>query len=874
MLFDRCVSGGDLCAAVPALSFYMKNTFLALLLSGLPVVSFAQVDNYCLHMESEGQIDCGLMTELDHQAEYTLQFWMNTDDWTEGARVLTRGEELQVALGGPNTLDFVLGKEKLTVTNSALTTGQWRQITLIVQQGMATVLCDQKEILQSTGDFELPQGNQNFKIGHNFSGRLDEVRIWKAALKPDFDYFVHNTLNKWTPQMNDLVAYYKFDQDQCPNVVDYKALFVPATNYNHHGVFSKTGAKRERVTDNAGLPYLLCGAYTNNSRFFDRAIVAENYLLANDLIILGIKSFPDGHLKYASTCDHGTLGEAVTHLTEFEGRNGVISFNGKGGFSTTTDVLSPFIDSKGKASQGYTFETWLYLDQWTPGAYIFKKMSGDGKGFAISLGNEENHEVIVNINGNKYVNIKSLETGKWVHFGVSVNAGGTTRLTYLFAFDGKAKWANTSLSSGSTDFTPMGNENCVAVIGEGLHGKMDETVIWHSNCQIDGFKNHMNQIPFPGVGKVVTAETIDNASAYFKYDDADHPGWDSFSQDEWKNLMLAPYKGYRGYQVRISVMGHKNWQHTISSAEKRKIFAKDLAQLSQGYDGVELDLEWMDGTQTTLGLLAQEIRKALPQGKSLMISCHAYGAYRFPLKDMKAVDGFTFQLYGPGNTWCDLASFKRSTNNFMNYGFPKYQMYMSYSTTTSAPYDENDKQAGIAVTGWRTILASCGYEPSEDMSLRKAKVNNMYYYYMSPEQVYQKAKYTVAQNLKGIFFWDMGNDVNADQDYCLAKYANYALCSNVDSLVTSVQVNHPTGIAPFHQDLSAAHLVYDSALQRLHVQGLSTITALRVYAMSGRMVAEAAGDSIDLSQVTDGVYVVEPVCREGKIPALTFKKQH
>ena len=869
----------DLCRAVTSVLpfrhfFYMKNTFLALLLSGLPVVSYAQVDNYCLHLEPQGEVDCGLMTELDHMAEYTLQFWVNADEWTEGAGVLTRGEELQVALGGPNTLNFVLGKEKLSVTNSALTTGQWRQITLIVQQGTATILCDQKQILQNSGDFELPQSSQNFKIGRNFSGRLDELRIWQAALKPDFDYFVHNTLNKWTPQLNDLVAYYKFDQEQCSNVVDYKALFVPTTSYNHHGVFSSTGVKRELVTDNAGLPYLLCGAYTNNSRFFDRAIAAENYLLANDLIILGIKSFPDGHLKYASTCDHGTLGKGVEHLAEFEGRSGVIAFHGEGGLSTTTDVLTPIIDSNGKASQGYSFETWLYLDQWTPGAYIFKKMTDDGKGFAISLGNEENHEVIVNVNGNKYVNIKSLETGKWVHFGVSVNAGGSTRLTYLFAFDGKAKWANTGLSSGSTDFTPSGNEDCVAVIGEGLQGKMDETVIWHANYQIDGFKNHMNQIPFPGVGKKVTAETIDKASAYFKYDDEACPGWDSFSQDEWKNLMLAPYKGYRGYQVRISVMGHKNWQQTISSAAKRKIFAQDLAQLSQGYDGVELDLEWMDGTQTTLGLLAQEIRKALPQDKSLMISCHAYGAYRFPIKDMKAVDGFTFQLYGPGNTWCDLASFKRSTSNFLNYGFPKDQIYMSYSTTTSAPYDENGKKAGNAVTGWRKILEYCGYEPSDDMSLRKAKVDNMYYYYMSPEQVYQKSKYTVEQHLKGIFFWDMGNDVNADQDYCLAKYANYALCSNVDTLVTDVQVNHPTGIASLQQERAAMHLTYDKVLQRLSVKGHASVLTLRVYTLSGRMVAEAVGDSVDLSHVPDGIYVVEPVSPTGKLPALTFKKQH
>ena len=48
--------------------------------------------------------------------------------------------------------------------------------------------------------------------------------------------------------------------------------------------------------------------------------------------------------------------------------------------------------------------------------------------------------------------------------------------------------------------------------------------------------------------------------------------------------------------------------------------------------------------------------------------------------------------------------------------------------------------------------------------------------------------------MQGIFYWDMGNDVKPAHQYSLARWCNYGLSSNVDSLVTEVRVNHPTGI--------------------------------------------------------------------------------
>ena len=851
----------------------MKKKILVSLFCGLSLFSQAQVNNYCIHLTPEGQVDCGMMPELDGAKSYTLQFWLNVDQWTPNSTVLTRGNTLRVSLGKEQNVQFVLGNEMFTLADPSLTPNRWFQVTAIVEDGNAKVLLDGKQILERKGNYQLPQEDNEFFIGHEFAGKIDELRIWKNALKPDFDYFVHNTLNKWVPQLDDLVAYYKCDQEQCPHIVDYKDLFVPGNSFNHHATMSSVGVKRELVTDNQGLPYLLCGAYTNNSRFFDRAIAHDNYLLANDLIILGIDSYPDGHLKYTSPSDHASYDENVQYLESFEGRQGVVSFNGKGKLVTTTDVLSPVIDVNGKASQGYTFETWLYLDQWTPGAAIFKKMTAEGQGFSITLGEEETHQVIVNVNGNKYVNQSPLRVGKWTHFAVSTNQGSSPRLTFLFAYDGKAQWAKAALSTTSTDYTPKNNEDCKAIIGEGLCGKMDETVVWNEKYSVDAIRNHMNLIPFPAIGKVVTASVIDNGSAYYRYDKPEALGWDYFSQDEWKNIMLTPYKGYRGYQVRISVKSHPGWQNTIADARKRKIFAEDLAKLSEGYQGVELDLEWMDGVQTNLGKLAQEIRKVLPQDKTLCISCHAYGAYRFPLNDMKEVDGFTFQLYGPQKEWYNLASYKRSYNNFVNYGFPKDKIYMSYSTTTSAAYNQNDQKLGNIISGWRTILKNQDYVPSDDMNHRKGIINGTYYYYMSPEQVYQKAKFVVDNHAQGIFYWDMGNDVDASEKYSLAKYCTYALNSNVDSLVTHVDVLHPTAIERVESNKGKCQLQYNSADFRLTLEGVEQLKGLRIYTTDGRLVKNSNTDSVVLNNLPQGIYIVQPITTQGTLEGLIFRKR-
>ena len=839
--------------------------------------TWAQVDNYAIRLSAGGSVDCGFMPELNGCKSYTIQFWMNADEWTEGATLLQRGDGLRIWISAKNTITATIGEQSLALNSTLFTANRWNHLMLLSDGTKVYIYVNGNRAKTLTAQCAIPVDSESsFLIGGDlYQGRIDEIRVWNTAITDEFGYFVHTTLNKWVPQLDNLVAYFKGDQELCPNLVDYKPLFDTTAEYNHHGTFSATGATLEKVTDNTGLPYLLNGAYTENSRFYDRAIDRDKYLLANDLIILGITSYSDGHLEYTSPCDHGTM-ENGEFIAEFEGRKGVLNLKGDGAKVTTTKtaLVPPLVNG---VAQGYCFETWIYLDKWTEGAYLFRKESADGQhGFSISLGDEELKAVVVKVNGKKFVNRSKLELGKWIHMAITTFGGGTTRTTFLFAYDGNESYATASLSDDSTDDTPTEMDDCVAYIGENLSAKLDETVLWNQRLSLDDIRNHMTNIPFPGISKEVTAQIIMKSAAYYRYDDPNNLIYDSYSQDEWRRIMLSAYEGYRGYQVRISVRGHTNWQTTISNASKRKIFAADLARLSEGYDGVELDLEWMDGTQTNLGLLADDILAALPKGKTLMISCHAYGAYQFPKAKINNVDGFTFQQYGPQNTYTKWSSFTSSYNSFVNYGFPKDKIYLSYSTTTSKGYTSSGTAQGDVV-GVRKdgFLPEDSYTPNYTADYETCQYNGYTYYFMGPGQVYRRAKHVVDNNLQGIFYWDMGNDVKTSNPYSLPKASNYALNCNVDTLVTEVNINHPTGIRPISKaDEEKITIRFNAQDQILTADSPSsfTIHSLQLFSASGKCVATCQCPSTSTRNLPSGVYIARIRLADGTFISRKFIK--
>ena len=845
----------------------MKKLFLTFIVLCLSCASaWAQVDNYCIRLSDGGSVDCGAMPELDGQSAYTIQFWMKTGTWKDNAVILSRGDGFKIQTTTTNTIQIVAGGNSLAATNSGLAPGKWTQLTFIYAKNAMKILINGRQAKSANGNFTLAEDDASFIIGGGFDGCIDELRVWKTAVSGEFNYFINNTINKFVPQLNNLVAYFKFDQEQCPNIVDYKALFKPS-EYNHHGIISGN-VVREIVTDNAGLPYLLNGAYTDNKRFFDCGLTRDQFLLSNDVIMIGADIFRDGHVEPITPNDHATLSNAH-RLEEYQGREGVLSVTG----TSSSRLICPPTVIRERGT--YTFETWIYLEEWTEGAYIFRRESADKKkGFSISLGQEDTKEVIVRVNGKKFVNIGSMSVGKWVHFAVTTINGSSPTRAFLFTYNGVTKWADGSLSDASSNTTPSGMGSLSAYLGEGLTAKFDNTVFWTVSFTASELRSHMTEIPFmPGLGKKVDGGNVAKAIAYYTYDIAKKPGHDSFSQDEWRRIVEEAYKGYRGYQIRLSLIGYAasavgwDWKEVIANDANRKRIAADLVKCAEEFDGIEFDLEWMDGTQTNLALLADEVLKLLPKGKTLMISHHQYGAYQYPKNKISTVDGFTFQQYGPQAGWYSYNSFVNGYNAFRNYGYPNNKIYLSYATITSSGSNDNGSW-GRDVIGVNWGILPSNYTPPTDGRAETNKWNGYNFTFMGPYQVYMRAKFCVDNNLQGIFYWDMGNDYKPNQKWSYAKYCNYGLSSNVDTLVTEVDIKHiTTSIEHVNSDASQeVQIRYNASEQTFSAANISDdkVASMELFTSTGVKIRESKAATVSANSLPAGVYLARVRLKNGQ----------
>ncbi|MDE6490019.1 MAG: LamG domain-containing protein, partial [Muribaculaceae bacterium] len=222
---------------------------LAMILASAMTVN-AQVTNYALELEPQGHVNCGSMPEMEGLASYTVQFWINPASWIEGAKLISLGNRFSATLGSTGEIIFTSGNTTLTASSSALKPGAWAQYTLVCDNGRASATVNGAEAASGTLD-AIPAAAGEFVIGGGYTGRIDEIRLWKAVLADRYDRFMFNTINRWNPQWEDLYAYYKMDQDECADLVEYKAIEAdeePA--FNNHGIISESGARRVNASDN------------------------------------------------------------------------------------------------------------------------------------------------------------------------------------------------------------------------------------------------------------------------------------------------------------------------------------------------------------------------------------------------------------------------------------------------------------------------------------------------------------------------------------------------------------------------------------------------------------------------------------------------
>lgn len=152
-----------------------------------------------------------IINELNGLAEATVQIWIKPVEWVKGAQLYNQSN-LIMELGENRSLIVKAGTSSVTCTPEiALNT--WSQLTMVYDNGTVKLYVN-NELKETTGTLPaiLPDAVHTCYIGKNFKGQIDEIRVWKKALEQK-DFFWNNTLNKFNPNYDTLVSYWKCDRN-------------------------------------------------------------------------------------------------------------------------------------------------------------------------------------------------------------------------------------------------------------------------------------------------------------------------------------------------------------------------------------------------------------------------------------------------------------------------------------------------------------------------------------------------------------------------------------------------------------------------------------------------------------------------------------
>lgn len=747
--------------------FSLRCAFGVLMAACAAFGASAQVDNYALSFTDNAAVaNLGRVTELESPTGYTLQLWFNPSQWKQGASLVRCGK-FSIKLGVNRALVFNDGTNSFSITASAIGVGKWTHLTLRTDENGTVATVNNSLKASSAAPLALPANEKSIWLGGDFLGRIDEVRLWKGSLPEDYNSFWQNTLNDLNPDWENLLAYWKLDQEQCANIVDYRGA--------HHGTLAPAGVSKVKVTDNKDFRYLINLAYGDISRYFDRAVDARHYSLSNRISMISGHFNPGTKTHYLFMPREDAEG-SIQWLEEFGGRQGVAQLNGGDGLTVPGTALE--VGSAPNATRtapaGYAFETWIYPDELTADATLFAK-----GGMAVTFTAQGN--IAVTIGESTYTSTAALPAEQWTHVGVS--ASGTSMLI-------KVGSENESLTC--TAFAPSISDE-KAVIGRGFKGKLDETMLWAAARTASDMAADSQRAPLADDKYTIKGNSAAMMAACYLYDLKDEPGYDSFSIDQCFRTMRSHTAGMRGVKFLLS-LGANNFQEAFKDANVRAALGVKVARMVDDdiYDGLDLDFEWPNNQTdwNNVAALCSVIRQNLKPGKELSVSPH-FSYYGYPSASMSDVDFFNFQIYGPNNIRLfSPEGFTQAVTNFRGQGFPDEKILMSYATTTNGGSNEAGQRVANTHPGFYPAGYAGLYNGNGPVDVDATKVyhtkNDCWYYLCGFNQTVWRAQQVVENGLGGIMYWDMGNDLPSSHEHSLARAASYALNSNVELLVTSV----------------------------------------------------------------------------------------
>ncbi len=860
----------------------MKKIMTCVAVAAMTAMAHAQTTNRALtNADGTGMAEAFTLTELDGADEATFQMWVNPTAWTQATLIGQDNFSIEMMGATEGQIAVKAGDGTATFTVDGMV-GKWTQLTVTVAGGTVKAYADNTEVAVTGGlpaQFEATatEGTKGCVIAKGLKGRMDEIRVWTGALAQE-DFFWQNTLNKWNDNYDILAAYWKCDQQLEGALLDYRNM----NEAGHHNA-SLTGITKDAVTDNAAFRYRVVSGYVPSiMRFTDRPNMNRDmFLLTNDVITLSAKVQSDGSLR-PEYPDNSAEPTNVDYLADWKGRTGIMSFNGNGSQMVSDNALAPFNPTGGN---GYgdagtaSITSWIYIDEWVEGAELFSNYKDADHCIVVKLGREADKEIVVDVCGTVGTLKGKLETGKWQFVGtyISMTKGSISDPLFFInpiyigvgEYDANGEFQSTIynaenevvLSGKDMDLNtyPL-NTTGTITIGKNFTGKMDEIKVWGSSRRGAIGSDATKEYEW---GSGVWDDLFLNA--YWKGDDPENIGKDSQCLSNVASIWRGYYNNYSGAKVRLGIIADNNainWKNVLSNESNLNNLIRDAKELVKDFDGLDVDLEWSYSESdwniynNVARRLINEVMAEYPE-KIFSCSLHQVSYSGFDKALLPDVDYFTFQQYGP-NIFPTFDDYKNFGDKWLEWGFGKEKIEMSYATLT---------MTGSSEEGYKDLFEKYGMtDDNFDPDVNQWTVGSTTYHFSGLNQVKQKAQYVVDNDLHGIMFFDMANDLKVSDYKSLIRAQNEVISANVDTVMTVINMT-PSGVRPIAartgEELFTA--VQDGDNINVTLADAATPATLAVYSVDGRAMmqmplqgkqtavpADGLGRGIYLLRVTQG----------------------
>ena len=770
----------------------MKRIITFLCFIVLPYLGHGQVVNKAVSFTGAltSKASFGNITELNHASKFTFEAWVYIDTWKQNSFIFCKGivenKKIAMQLGAASKkrLYFYIGNKYVVSDNSEISVGQWHHIAVVYDgmqsaYHMISVLIDKTPVslAYSGNDGILPSAtpstNVGFELGRGFAGKIDEVRLWNISLTPD-ELDLTNTISRYHPLYKHLVSYWRMDQNEGKAVTDNKL--------NYPGFINN--ASFVIVKDNPDFEYKIVSTYIRPNFFESGLISDESILNNNDIIYMTGNPCANGDLFFESPANNGTLKDA-RYLHDFSGRDGIISFSGNG---SSLNCGKDLLNTATTGIPSFTFSSWVYIDKWITGSYIFKKYSSALNTIDLQLGNESTSSLIFHIasgsENDVTLNNSGLTPGQWHHIAIAYQGNACAYQQVKIFVDGLVQ---SSLIYKNADGLLPANGSFIhsdLELGVNFSGKLDETsinLLSLNQQEIQKLKN--NTII---VNSINESKTV----AYWKYDDPQLPGKNYRSWlvplDKLKQIL----SGHPGVKLRLGLSGG-NWKEMSKSDLTRRNFAGNVkkALKNNKLDGVDLDFEWCENDEqwTNYSNTILAIKDSLPANCTFTVTLHPL-YFKINQAAIAAVDYVSIQSYGPRPVRFPYDQFVKDVNSAIAYGYPRNKLIMGM------PFYGTSSDNTRFTTSYRNIVS---HNPTLNPEVDEVEldVNTVTGFgcnatqqtlsknitFNGQQTIINKTRFVLNQHLAGVMYWDLATDVNYAEKLSLLRGLNTVVNANIDS---------------------------------------------------------------------------------------------